>query len=605
MAVGLDGFEKKLDKLERFFKRRRGFARDLLALDGCPASRAAMSDAIFRTFPQPSFIRPTSTRMLAREEFSPTSRHFQRANSLPENPTDSSADAPSQLTPRKATKDNHVEPRSSLTLTHRPHIPRRTSSLSPGRRSTSLASLGELLEFSFAPSKSQVATMELVRARSRSGSVSPKTPPNNNQYSDSLPQPLISRSCYLASLATPPPSAERDKSFGPEAPSYQKHHTLLPPAQLTPAPSPRLIPLPETGADEPKMDTKSAAQRPQSLDVSALIIKSQRQILRRSTSLSTLQTPELKNRMDPVLQEPSFVDFLTLSDDDIADNALSTDSTPSAPADPASPATPTSAASPTACRTVMVSKPPSFALPPNPPCPSTPPGPAVPAQSPAGSRLLTLSPPLASRSATSAAFEAARIATKYKFDLVYVVNLWPNHMVSNRDWPTGPPSPPATPKTCDSGISGAASPKSSRTGMNGRLLAAHGLQKVASPFRIEAPVHMKVLRSDGWLEYRDEDAAPEEHQHGYMHSFFTGHCPNPEIRGMETPRSRRGPAPNRGIIFAGFRLPHSEEVVQPQVNLDELQADAGNLVNMLLNRRQVTARPCITVPAPSNALVRA
>lgn len=603
MAVGLDGFEKKLDKLERFFKKRRGFARDFLALDGCPASRAAMSDAVFRTFPQPSFIRPTSTRMLAREELSPTSRHFQRSSSLPENSTDFSSEvsseASSQRTLRTTTKNRDDEARSSLTLIHRPKIPRRASSLSPGRRSASLASLGELLELSFAPSKSQVTTMELVKARSRSGSVSPKTPPkNNNQYSDSLIQPLISRSCYPARLATPPPSAEREQPFGPEALSYQKPLALLPPAQLTPAPSPRLIPLPEPAVDELKMETKSAAQRPQSLDISALIIKSQRKTLRRSTSLSMLQIPNPKKRMHPVLREPSLGDFLTLSDDDIADNALATSTTASAPAAPASPATPT------ASRAVVVSKPPSFALPPNPPCPSTPPGSAVPPQSPTGSRLLTLSPPLASRSATSAAFEAARIATKYKFDLVYVVNLWPNHMVSSRDWPAGPPSPPATPKTCDSGV-GITSPRSARAGMNGRLLAAHGLQKVPSPFRIVAPVHMKVLRSDGWLEYRAEDAAPEELQHGFMHSFFTGHCPNPETRGIETPRTRRGPVPNRGIIFAAYRLPHSEGVVQPEVNIDELQTDAGNLVNMLLNRRQVATRPCITVPAPSNALVRA
>ncbi|KAK0754257.1 hypothetical protein B0T18DRAFT_424676 [Schizothecium vesticola] len=599
MAVGLDGFEKKLDKLERFFKKRRGFARGFLALDGCPASRAAMSDTVFRTFPQPSFIRPTSTRMLAREELSPNSRRFNRSGSLPENYTDSSSETSSQLAPQTTTESHHVEPRSSLSLVHPPRIPRRTSSLSPGRRSASLASLGELLELSFAPSKSQAATMELVKARQRSGSVSPKTPPkNNNQYSDSLIQPPISRSCYLASLATPPPSVEHDKPFGPEAMSYQKPLALLPPAQLTPAPSPRLIPLPEPGADELKMETKSAAQRPQSLDVSALIIKSQRKILRRSTSLSMLQIPNPKKRMHPVLREPSLGDFLTLSDDDIADNALAAASTPSAPAALASPATPT------ASRVVVVSNPPSFALPPNPPCPSTPPGPAVPAQNSTGSRLLTLSPPLASRSATSAAFEAARIATKYKFDLVYVVNLWPNHMVSSRDWPAGPPSPPATPETCDSGAS-ITSPRSARVGMNGRLLAAHGLQKVPSPFRIVAPVHMKVLRSDSWLEFRAEDAAPEEFQHGFMHSFFTGHCPNPETRGMEMPKTRRGPVPNRGIIFAAYRLPHSEGVVQPEVNIDELQDDAGNLVNMLLNRHQATTRSCITVPAPSNALVRA
>ena len=141
--------------------------------------------------------------------------------------------------------------------------------------------------------------------------------------------------------------------------------------------------------------------------------------------------------------------------------------------------------------------------------------------------------------------------------------------------------------------------------MNGRLLAAHGLHRVPSPFRIVAPVHMKALRTDDWLEFRSEDTSPEEFQHGYMHSFFTGHCPNPETRGVENLKRRRGPAPNRGIVFAAYRLPNTEQSAHVEINMSDLQTDADNLVKMLLNRRQIKSRPCITVSVPSNAVIKA
>src|SRR5437016_1121249 len=82
MAGGLDRLERRLDKLERFFKRKGSAGGTAVSA----ISSQRKSDSIFRTFPQPSFIRPTSTRMLARDEASlnlpPT-----RAHSLPETPS--------------------------------------------------------------------------------------------------------------------------------------------------------------------------------------------------------------------------------------------------------------------------------------------------------------------------------------------------------------------------------------------------------------------------------------------------------------------------------------------------------------------------------------
>uniref|UniRef100_A0A8H7N962 Uncharacterized protein n=1 Tax=Bionectria ochroleuca TaxID=29856 RepID=A0A8H7N962_BIOOC len=90
--------------------------------------------------------------------------------------------------------------------------------------------------------------------------------------------------------------------------------------------------------------------------------------------------------------------------------------------------------------------------------------------------LLTLEQPSTSRPARVAAFEAARIASRYKFDMLYVVNLWPENTASH-------------------------SPRDSYPieGMTGRLLVAYGLHHSPSPFQISSEVHTRFYSlQDGW-----------------------------------------------------------------------------------------------------------
>jgi len=293
-----------------------------------------------------------------------------------------------------------------------------------------------------------------------------------------------------------------------------------------------------------------------------------------SQSHSDMSTSAGFSETDPILQEPTLNDFLSLSDDDIADGHPSF-----------------------LTQLTAVSTPPTYALPPDPPS-------LVTSQQPPykGNNLLTLAPPLSTKPATAAAFEAQRIAAKYKFDLVYVVNLWSPRpgssqqtLVSRKSSLSStksskssdtlvPPilSPPATPTEAVAHIGFALpaplSPDSARTGMTGRLLAAYGLPAIMCPFRISAPVHQKILNSEGWLEYRSESGAYDEFARGYSRSFYTGLSSNAE-----------GQQPiDRGIVFAAYRLPHPDggRMDSDAEELCALRQDAEALVNMVVDVQQ-------------------
>ena len=357
--------------------------------------------------------------------------------------------------------------------------------------------------------------------------------------------------------------------------------------------------------DESNTDKSKVSRRPRSLSISRADIIHANEALRKAASLSQLQTEKAPS-LDPIFKEPSVTDFLALSDDDIADGQA-------------------------ALRTQRpASKPPTFALPPNPPA-------STPVRTKPAYPLLTLSPPLASRPAASAAIEAARIATKYRFDLVYIVNLWPSHMsrlsrssplsqfcgtpIATSPAGTTTPSPPASPASQASGYDSSFEPRTprgggggGRGGVTGRLLAAYGLSSIMYPFRISAPVHQEVLRTEGWLEYRNATGAMDEFARGYSCSFYTGHSP---ARGRETAaagasptdhtkraRNNNKPKPaNRGIVFAAFRVPNQDgsPVCSDAAELEELHADAEALVDMLIEihmaQRQTTPRRCAVTGA--------
>jgi hypothetical protein len=173
--------------------------------------------------------------------------------------------------------------------------------------------------------------------------------------------------------------------------------------------------------------------------------------------------------------------------------------------------------------------------------------------------LLTLAPPCASRPARAAAFESARIASRYNFDMIYVVNLWPEGSEKSSISESQP---------CD--------------GMTGRLLAAYGLQHCMSPFQISADVHVKILRSAGWLEYRDEQAQCGDFGRAYACAFYAGHYQSTKAMGARVAKTSQV---DRGIVFAAYRKPRADGSIQysgPE-ELSCLRRDVEALVDMLID----------------------
>ncbi|KAL2137037.1 hypothetical protein VTI74DRAFT_10513 [Chaetomium olivicolor] len=613
MATGLEKIDRGLDRLERLFSRKKRVAEPQSQTG--PPGRASTPiplppefDATTQRFPQPSYIRPTSSRMMAREEVLLTGTSTRRARSLPETPR-----TPRLRTPGSSAYSNKLT--GSELSDPSPSVPRRLSSLGAGvsQRSSSLYSdladvtdtLPELLTFTFpSPPKNGANCLSETRvsrsgltssSRSVSVSVSPKAQTVRKQYladlDDTLPFSLQQGTCAQASPQHTPVPAQRESDC-------LEHSAGQP---FTPSLAPSLLPLSEPAPEKLVYGKIEVPQRPKSLSVSTVDNTHIREALRKSTSLSELLTVRTSASLDSILKEPSVKDFLDLSDDDIADGQA-------APAVHPSPA-----------------EPPKLSLPRDlsPAC--------TPGWAKSSRHLLTLSPPLASRPAAAAAFEAHRIATKYNLDLVYVVNLWPSHMSrpsrsSPLDQLCGTPiatsparttisTPPESPVSCTSGDDSGfdermpSSPNSTatapRSGMTGRLLAAYGLPQIMYPFRISAPVHQKILRTTGWLEYRSETGSPDEFARGYSCSFYTGYSP---ARGRQTTsnspsaKANRKPA-NRGIVFAAFRLP-LEDGTPVGCDAEELEAlhkDAEALVDMLIEthmtqRKQRPAAPALTTP---------
>ncbi|KAK4229159.1 hypothetical protein QBC38DRAFT_124423 [Podospora fimiseda] len=519
MAVGfetLERLEKGLDRLERFFsKKKRVAPHEFVFTEALPATAR---NGFIPTFPSPSFIRPTSSRMVAREEVTLPGRLARRAHSLPG----------ATASPSLMSIDSSISPAPSRQLSVSsgcPQIPHRTSSTS---RPTS-TSMEELMAFSFDKQPNQGSDNNLRPCRrSRSGT---------NTWSR----------CSSASVSPGAPVTRKRRSI-------QEEQSLPP----TPPLSPRLIPLPDPTPDEFEMDLDLEYQVPTTPD-------------------TDLVPPPLcisSKAANPVLKEPTVDDFLSLSDDDIADGH----------------------AMPQPRTLVSTSKPPRFSLPPNPPSKRT----SLLASS--TYPFLTLSPPLASRPAAEAALEAAKLAAKYQFDLVYIVNLWPKDMGSSRRASQTTPSPPASPISRSNSSLKAASrpfgPRNSHRATNnsaltGRLLAAYGLTSLMFPFRISEPVHQKVLQTDGWLEYRG-DSHMDYFTRGYSCSFYTGHSPDRRDRR----RTQQQAAANRGIVFAAYRRPAADgSCIQTcPAELEDLYHDAEELVDMLLDIHMTHRRPSVTPP---------
>lgn len=225
---------------------------------------------------------------------------------------------------------------------------------------------------------------------------------------------------------------------------------------------------------------------------------------------------------------------------------------------------------------------------------NTSPAPSVLAPSVASNRnhsLLTLSPPYSSRPATVAAFEAARIAKRYNFDLVYVVNLWPDKTRSST----------SSLNQEQRASFDSRSSASSSAAMAGRLLAAYGLECVNSPFQISANIHGKILRSGGWIEYRNQEDCPNEFARGYACAFYTGRYSKNDSIHSNASTTVKPSLVDRGIVFAAYRKPRDDGSVlgihSDKAELAKVYQDAEALVEMLIDihvankLRQPTSQP--------------
>lgn len=575
MAANFDKLEKSFDKLERLFsKRRKGsLTSESLSIENkkhhhvtltSPSPSQTHDPQII--FPSPSFLRPTTTRMLAREEVKVAVRSPQRAQSLPETPNSH----------RRMPSIDESQPTSPSstplpTVICYPKVPKRSSSLLQRRRDTSIAGL---LEFSFA--EKRTSRTKLPISPSGTEPASPRRTVDLTQVQElsRLQEALPIFSAHRPD--TPPYSDDGDCTL--PSPSYYNKPLPLPPSAagvLTPESSPQLHPLitprpihnpsHNSGmAAEMKRQKHRSLEAPQTPRTGAVS-------LRKTVSDSTLSKTTPVPEADFVLEEPTVETFLSMSDDDIADGP------------PVTP--PPRRFGP---GRVGSGRAPTFDLPPDPPVFQMP--------SPrSGSRrttpLICLSSPLTSRPAKAAAFECQRIAARFQFDLIYIVNLWPENIGHSSSAVLCPGESLGSPRRGRSYTPPLEPCR--KPAVTGRLLAGHGLANVQTPFMISPEVHTKVLRQDGWLEYRSEHIRQDEFSNGYSCAFYAG--VSSEGRRAEKPtdpniitlseKRRSQQLKNRGIVFAAYRLPNPDGTTlhSDKAQLEALHQEAETLVEMLLD----------------------
>lgn len=191
----------------------------------------------------------------------------------------------------------------------------------------------------------------------------------------------------------------------------------------------------------------------------------------------------------------------------------------------------------------------------------------------------------ASEARMAAAFEIARIASQYKFDLAYIATIWPENRsflhsatgspvasqliernssqtsrmgmtalpsranrtsymshvshASDSTITTASPSPTPT-RTKHSG--GSSPVKQRHSKLEAQFLAAYGLATVRAPYSLSAPTHAKVLNTKRWLEFSEPDAKAGEFSQGYGCAFYRGRAPtntNATSTRPATPLSQR------------------------------------------------------------------
>lgn len=508
-----------LDRLERLFGKKKPAAASAEYRQPVHRPPTGVSEP---QFPSPSFIRPKATRMSAREEVRVKQQPNSRVNSCVE----------SHPPERKAsiiTDDS-----SSSADSYRPVF------YSPVR----LKSAGQWPE----PLHLGIDEFIFPRPPTNHGERSPTSSISYVKSSFESTSQRSHRSYSPRKVNAAPPRLDTPPSSDPEeddvSSQYFRNKKLpdLPVgAPPTPRPSPELRPalVPRLhGTKSTEVLNTSISNAPNSQPGESFDHQ-----LRKALSQSSLVPSSSRSSVgSSTLREPDVHDFLGLSDDDIAEDheedSMSSSSQSASPA------------------------------------------PSVLTPSVASSRnhsLLTLSPPFSSRPATAAAFEAARIAKRYNFDLVYVVNLWPDKKRSSTS------SLGQEQRTSFDSRSSA----SSSAAMSGRLLAAYGLECVKSPFQISANVHGKILRSDGWIEYRNQEDCQDEFARGYACAFYTGRYSKKDSVHSNTSTTVKPGLVDRGIVFAAYRKPRDDGsllgINSDKVELAKVYQDAEALVEMLID----------------------
>lgn len=507
-------------------------------------------------FPQSPFIRPKANMMQPRNELKISSPgSIARTNSSRTNSTRSHRFSQSLSVGTRSDEMNDPRRQSTHSATPSFHIPTRTSSLLSRRHDRVPGGLVHLhlpRETAFADNSTHPSSFP----DARSFPLKEEGPLKGGQKGllDALPIYPASR------VETPPPSDQDDFTFPSPPERGRKVSANLSQLQLTPEPSPDMIPQRDSSLSEPKS----------SIEIKRGTLSAP--LSRRGTTSSVplldddwrdsyiLQGPE--DTVGPtssktVFHELPVEDFLNMTDEDLAEIKI-----------------------------VHPSKPPSKRAPPPPVLsPTSRPGSSSRSLASASHRSpAPVSPAIASSQV--AAWETARIAKKYDFDVVYVASFGPNRMnhlhnppplpalsfpasttfsgVSSApssfshsmpasmtssptsDKPTrtttttrkstprnslhNPPSDifasPATPtsppavsiRECcpNAGLSPSAG------GFSGSLLAAYGLETCQAPFRLNSTVHKKILRHEGWIEHRNSAATENEFARGYALSFYTG-----------------------------------------------------------------------------------
>lgn len=598
-----------LDKLERLFSARKKSAPSratTATTDGSVPPAPSL-------FPQAPFIRPRCNVMYARDEldlYSPKpsvhtyliSTRRRSGNSLD---ADSQAD---MADPRRP---------SSFSTTASFHVPNRSSSLLSRRHNRVPTGLAQFPR--------DTATVDCYSTQHQQQAMRPL--PLRIHKQDSQQQQiglLEALPIYPTShVETPPPSDQDDFHF----PSPPKHHasksSVSAMTQLTPEPSPDMVPYRDSTLSEPRRESLSAPPSSSSSSSKRVTISSAPLLDDDWRDSYVPVSPEPNKQV--VFDEPHVKEFLSLTDDDLAE-----------------------------IKVVASSKPPTKRAPPP---PILPPNVRItrPRGAPARRSMTPQSPHVASNEV--AAWEAARIAKKYDFDVVYVANFWPSGMTNHFHNPTpetsttpNPLSSLTTTRTrrnstprnssvinvqselsspvsdcCPNSARATTSNRAAPTRLNGCLLAGYGLETIQAPFRLSARLHKKILRSEGWIEHRNSGARDNEFARGYARSFYTGTVAVPTAGTTPTTTittttaktttttsttsssSRRASAPNaseayhnnnnngernlhlhkvnRGIVFVAFRRPRGPggTAHSSQAELAALEREAETLVELILD----------------------